>query len=111
MSDTGKEPVFLDGTEFHNCAEVVPVEQSVLAVVPVEAPPVEVAPVEVAQVEVADLDPGDGLGGLGGRGQAQDRHGGQAERSDGGEADDELAHVEVFLLKRGAPCAPCPNLY
>ncbi len=59
MSDTGKEPVFLDGTELHDRAEMTSGERTVPSTVAVETPPVETPPVEAAQaphVEVHVID-------------------------------------------------------
>ena len=49
MSDTGKEPVFLDGTELHDRPEVTPGERTGPSAVAVYTPPVEASPVEAAQ--------------------------------------------------------------
>ena len=54
MSDTGKEPMFLDGTEIHDRAEVTSSERSVLSVVAVETPPVEAAQAPHAEVHVIE---------------------------------------------------------
>ena len=59
---------------------------------------------------LSPMDP-HALAEVGGEAGAESGAGESKPDSNGGEADDELAHVEVFLLKRGAPCAPCPNLY